>query len=171
MRLSFFFLVLAGCGGGSHGSPDTGTLALDAGDAEDGATIPGDAPGAPDDAPAFADVPSTPIDAGGFPGCSFVDSLDRSCTVDADCEIGVHQTDCCGNTYAIGLAPSERDRFDAWEPMCRATYPACGCPSGPTQTDSGESAFDASSIQVACVIVGPTQRCRTYVTIRPPDGR
>ena len=91
------------------------------------------------------------------------------CTGDENCVIGVHQTDCCGSSYAYGFNHSERDRFDTLEPPCRATYPGCGCPAGPTQTDSGETATDASTIQVACVAQGPERVCVTYVTMRPPD--
>ena len=30
--------------------------------------------------------------------------------------------------------------------------------------------IDGAAILVACVSVGPTRRCKTYVTMRPPDG-
>src|SRR5262249_23695488 len=48
-----------------------------------------------------------------------------------------------------------------------ASYPGCGCPSGPTRTDSGESVVDTSKILVACVSSGPMRSCETYVTMRP----
>jgi len=106
---------------------------------------------------------------GSVPPCSFVETLDRRCTMDADCAIGIHQTDCCGNTLAIGFNFSQRERFDTLEPGCRMSYPGCGCPVGPTRTSTGETAFDIAAIKVACVTGGPIKECRTYVTMRPPD--
>ncbi len=108
-------------------------------------------------------------DGGPFAGCSFVGMLDDRCTIDSDCVLGIHQTDCCGNTAAVGFNHAERTRFDTLEPLCAASYPGCGCPQGPTRTDSGETALDASTILVACVSAGPTRRCQTYVAMRPPD--
>jgi hypothetical protein len=101
--------------------------------------------------------------------CTFVATLDRSCTIETDCWLGIHQTDCCGNTGAIAINNSERGRFDMLEPPCRSSYPKCGCPAGPTRTDSGETAANPSTIRLACVASGPQRTCRTYVTMRPPD--
>ncbi len=108
-------------------------------------------------------------DGGPLSSCNFVNQLDRGCTSDTDCVVGIHQTDCCGNTAAIGMNRTEA-RFDALESTCQASYPGCGCASGPTRTDSGETAFDSMSIQVACVSGGPTRSCLTFVTMRPPDA-
>ena len=108
-------------------------------------------------------------DSGSSSKCAFVGMLDDRCAMDSDCAFGIHQTDCCGNTAAVGFNHAERMRFDTLEPMCAASYPGCGCPPGPTRTDSGETALDASTILVACVSGGPARRCRTYVTMRPPD--
>jgi hypothetical protein len=109
-------------------------------------------------------------DGAPFPACAFVDTLDRHCAVDGDCAVGIHQTDCCGNTFAVGLNRAERTKFDASESTCAASYPGCGCPQGPTRTDSGETAFDSMTIRVGCIASGPTKACRTYVTTRPPDA-
>jgi hypothetical protein len=108
-------------------------------------------------------------DGGPSSKCDFVGMLDDRCTMYSDCTFGVHQTDCCGNTAAVGLNHAERVRFDTLEPMCAASYPGCGCPAGPTHTDSGETALEASMIRVACVSAGPARHCETYVTMRPPD--
>jgi len=102
-------------------------------------------------------------------GCGFVDLLDRSCASDGDCAVGLHQTDCCGSTTAIGFRSAERMRFDVLEPVCDRSYPGCGCPPGPTKTDSGEMVFDPSQVHVGCISEGPARRCRTYVAMRPPD--
>jgi hypothetical protein len=109
-------------------------------------------------------------DAAPFPACTFVDTLDRHCAIDDDCTVAIHQTDCCGNTFAIGVNHSERTRFDASEPACSASYPRCGCPTGPTRTDSNETATDTATIHAGCITSGPTKQCRTYVTSRPPDA-
>jgi hypothetical protein len=110
-------------------------------------------------------------DRGALSGCNFVASLDASCTADSDCAFGIHQTDCCGSTIAVGFNHAERARFDAAEPTCVATLAPCGCDPGPTRTDSGEDVFDAAPILLACVSVGTARRCKTYVTMRPPDER
>jgi len=114
-------------------------------------------------------VDSGAPDGGSSSGCDFVRMLDSSCTSDSDCAFGIHHTDCCGNTAAVGFNHAERGRFDTFEPMCAASYPGCGCPQGPTRTDSGETVLEASKILVACVSGGPMRRCLTYVTMRPPD--
>jgi hypothetical protein len=110
-------------------------------------------------------------EGGSLSGCNFVASLDQSCVADSDCAFGIHQIDCCGSTAAVGFNRAERARFDGAEPTCVATYPFCGCDPAPTRTDSGEDVVDSAPILLACVSVGPTRRCKTYVTMRPPDGR
>ena len=136
-----------------------------------------DAGGGGVDSGAPADGGGTAIDGGGAADgggpavlCAFVDDLERGCGADENCVVGVHQSDCCGNTVAIGMNHAERDRFDAAEAPCRASYPGCGCPSGPTTTDSGETTLDPSAIQVACVPDGASMTCMTYVTERPTGG-
>ncbi|MBX7192007.1 MAG: hypothetical protein K1X94_08115 [Sandaracinaceae bacterium] len=126
------------------------------------------------DAMSFDDAPPVVPDAAvgdvGPSPCAFVDTLVRSCSTDSDCEVVVHQSDCCGNTSALGVTHDEAARFDALEPICRDSYPPCGCPAHPTVTDSGESAPDPTSIQVGCISRGPGAICLTYVSMRPPDG-
>jgi hypothetical protein len=99
-----------------------------------------------------------------------VDTLQRNCSRDDDCGFAIHQTDCCGNTLAMGVRASEVTRFEALEPICRDSYPACGCPARPTQTDSGETVTDPSTVQVGCISRGPAGFCMTYVSMRPMDG-
>jgi hypothetical protein len=146
-----------GGGGGSPGSDAAVSPTVDGGsdatnDAQDGSTPPDTGDAAP------------------FPACTFVDTLDRHCAIDDDCAVAVHQTDCCGNTFAIGLNHADHTRFDASEPACAASYPRCGCPTGPTRTDSNETAPDPATIHAGCITSGPTKQCRTYVTNRPPDA-
>lgn len=141
------------------GSADSG--AADAGSSDAGSSDAGSS-----DAGATNDGGATQPDSG-VVTCDFVGSLSRECTADDDCIVVIHQTDCCGNTAAIGLNRAESAEFDADEPLCRATYPRCGCPARPTVTDSGETADDTSAIQVACIDTGPTNTCLTYVTTPP----
>ena len=108
-----------------------------------------------------------PAGDGGTPECAFVSELAAGCLTDVGCDFGIHQTDCCGNTHAVGFAQEERARFDMLEPACQASYPACGCPTLPTTTDSGETALEPSDIQVGCIPNGPMASCMTYVTMRP----
>ncbi len=156
MRVTGLSMVLAvsvlGCGGST---PLGGT---DAGAGNDAATgvdsgTDGGGPGA---------------DAGD--PCAYVDAIDRTCSTDADCAIGLHQINCCGSSVMIGYR-STQTGVPASESACMASYPGCGCPAMLPTTDSGETVTDTGAVQVACVTVGPTAVCRTYVTMRPPNGR
>jgi len=73
--------------------------------------------------------------------------------------MGMHQTSCCGDMAAIGINHSERERFDQAEAKCESQYPGCGCPQGPTVTDTGQQATNSSQIQVEC----RSGTCTTFV--------
>jgi hypothetical protein len=103
--------------------------------------------------------------------CDYVTTIDRSCTMDSDCHVGLHQTNCCGSAVMIGFRATVQSAYASSESACMASYPACGCPAQLPTTDSGETVTDTSAVLAACVIVGPTRRCETYVMNRPPDGR
>ena len=97
------------------------------------------------------------------PGEPFPIFGERCATVE-DCAIAIHQTDCCGNTYAFGIERTEQAAFDRAERSCRGTYPACGCASGPTVTESGLPAYDPSAISVYC---SDESRCDTTAPLGP----
>ncbi len=151
-------VLLSACGG-TTSTPDTGT---------DASTAASDA-GALDAPSSTEDAPISTSDAGDV--CSYVDTIDRSCTVDGDCLVRLHQTDCCGNSVMIGIASSAGGDYQASEPACMASYPACGCPAMPPRTDSDETVTDTSAVLAACVSRGPRNVCLTYISMRPPDGR
>ncbi len=116
------------------------------------------------------------FDAGGEPDvavspCAYIDTIDRTCATDADCLVRLHQTDCCGSSVMIGIATSALAAYNASEPACMASYPACGCPAMLPLTDSGETVTDTSAVLAACVSRGPRNVCLTYVTVRPLPGR
>jgi hypothetical protein len=81
-------------------------------------------------------------------------TFDRSCGGDGDCFAALHQTDCCGNSRALGLNVSARAAFAAAEMTCRAQYPGCGCPARAPTDDDGRSSvsgqFDARCMAGAC---------------------
>lgn len=154
-------VALAGC-------PDSHGSAGDAGGALD-------APVAPEDAPS-ATFDAGPTDGGAPSGdasspCAYVDTIDRSCTTDADCLVRLHQTDCCGNAVMLGIRTSAESAYLGSEPACMASYPACGCPASLPTTDSGETVTDTSAVLAACTSRGPRNVCLTYVTMRPAPGR
>jgi hypothetical protein len=87
-------------------------------------------------------------------------AFSKACAARGDCVIVTHTINCCGTKTAIGLAAKDRVAFGAEEAICDATYPKCGCATGPTQTDDGSSApFSAGAIAVDCV----AGVCTTYV--------
>jgi hypothetical protein len=153
VRVSVFLALLTACTSSRDRVP-----AVDAGPGVDAGPVADSGPPAD----------TGPVGDGGA-SCDFVDSLERACTTDDTCVVGLHQVDCCGSMVASGIGAAERDRFDAAEAACRATYPLCDCLPRPTETDSGETADDPSSIQVGCISGGPARTCLTYVSTRPPD--
>ena len=86
-------------------------------------------------------------------------TFDKTCTSPADCAIGIHQTNCCGATLAIGMTKAEQARFAADEKICIDQYPLCGCPAIPTITEDGQSADPGKMIVVEC----QSNRCMTTV--------
>ena len=77
-------------------------------------------------------------------------SFTKVCAQDAECGFVVHQTDCCGNTTAVGAWIEVVPAFTSAEADCRNQYPVCKCPQGPTKAEIGEATFD-SVIEVHCV--------------------
>lgn len=169
--------VVAGCGGGTSGTADsgggidTGIPAADTGVPPEDTGVPPTDTGVP---PVDTGVPPTdtgvpPTDAAS--ACSFIDSVDRSCTSDTDCVVRLHQTDCCGNSVMVGVNQAAAAQFAVDESACMASYPGCGCPAMLPVTDSGETVTDTSMVQAGCITRGPGSVCLTYVTMRPPPGR
>jgi hypothetical protein len=97
------------------------------------------------------------------PMCSVTDSgfpmFDKTCTTVADCVFGVHQSDCCGSTLALGMNRAEQARFDTTEKACDAQYAKCACPAFFTKSEDGQQAMDGKVIVVEC----QSSRCMTTV--------
>lgn len=87
-------------------------------------------------------------------------AFSKACSAKSDCVVVTHTIDCCGTGKAIGLNAADQAAFVAEEKKCAATYPGCGCPTGPTHTEDGSQApWGASAIDVDCV----AGVCLTYV--------
>lgn len=133
--------------------PEPTDVALDLGpDAPEAVDVPADlGPDAPEpvDVPADSGADATAISCGGQD--PFFPTFAKTCAGPDDCALGVHQTDCCGNRVALGLAADQKAAFDAAEATCAAQYPHCGCPQGPIVAEDGLSAFDAADLRVDCV--------------------
>ena len=104
------------------------------------------------DAP-VADAPvadtGSPISCSGVRPVSFP-TFARNCAAASDCVVVNHQTDCCGNSRAMGIRASERAAFDAAEAICRPMYPGCGCPASAPVTDDGATSPFGAMIAVSC---------------------
>jgi hypothetical protein len=97
--------------------------------------------------------------AGGAAACQMALAVDRSCAIASDCVAVSHTSNCCGTAQVIGIRASEQARFQPLEAQCDATYPACGCATGPSTTDDGSRlAFDGTA-GVTCV----QGKCTTFV--------
>ena len=86
-------------------------------------------------------------------------TFDKTCSIADDCAIGIHQTNCCGATLAIGLARAELTRFAADEKVCVDQYPPCACPATPTAAEDGHTPIAGQDIVVDCA----SRRCMTQV--------
>jgi hypothetical protein len=64
----------------------------------------------------------------------------------------LHQSDCCGSIRVMGVNEGAVGALETAEAICRATYPDCGCPVGPTVADDGTSsdAGAAGSATISC---------------------
>ena len=90
--------------------------------------------------------------------CVAATSVDRSCSVLADCVAVLHHTNCCGGQAWLGIRASEEARFGALEAMCVQSFPACGCFDGSISADDGSQIASGTIPPVACV----GGSCRTY---------
>jgi len=87
-------------------------------------------------------------------------AFSKACAAKSDCVVVTHTVDCCGTGKAIGLNAADKAEFEAEEKTCAATYPGCGCPTGPTGTEDGSQApWGTGTIAVDCVV----GVCTTYV--------
>ncbi len=55
------------------------------------------------------------------------------------CIIISHQVDCCGNQVYVGVHKDQKAAFEACEQAHRDALPKCGCPSGPTKSEDGQT--------------------------------
>jgi hypothetical protein len=97
---------------------------------------------------------------GGTAACQQVGTLDQSCIVDSDCLAVRHTTNCCGTSVWLGINKTGAQEFSTLESVCDASYPACGCPSGPPTTSDGSSIPFAASAAVTC----QGGVCKTYAS-------
>jgi hypothetical protein len=86
-------------------------------------------------------------------------AFDKTCTIADDCAMGIHQTNCCGATQAIGMTKAELTRFTAAEKVCVDQYPQCECPTTPTEAEDGHTPVGGQAIVVEC----QSRRCMTTV--------
>jgi hypothetical protein len=129
----FLLCALAALAPGCHGDRATAADAAPGGDAADG------------------------VQCGGANGV--FPTFDKTCSNADDCATGIHQTNCCGATQAIGLAKAELSRFTADEKVCVDQYPPCACPATPTVAEDGHTPVGGQSIVVDC----ESRRCMTSV--------
>ncbi len=83
--------------------------------------------------------------------CEAFDQSNRSCQTADDCDVVVHQVNCCGTTRAMGINKAVAAYLGELEKLCRETYPACGCPTGPQEADDGTTANGANGANGANV--------------------
>jgi hypothetical protein len=100
------------------------------------------------------------IDAGpadtGTP-CERTSNTPRACATKDDCEVGLMQINCCGTLRAMGYSKSQSASFLENTMACSASYPGCGCASGPTTDDYGktgtEFGFDCVSGKCMSIVI------------------
>jgi hypothetical protein len=90
----------------------------------------------------------------------FFPTFSDACTSDADCNIGLHQINCCGTKVAIGVTGGDYAAFEKAEATCSQQFPKCGCATFPTQAQDGfTAAMGNEGLGVRCM----EGMCRTFV--------
>jgi hypothetical protein len=82
--------------------------------------------------------------------CLTVQTLDRSCTTDADCFAAMNIADCCGRLQYIGLRTTQQNIYTGLEQQCQMTWPACTCVTRATILDDGSTIKNGMSAGVTC---------------------
>lgn len=91
-------------------------------------------------------------------------TFDNSCQVDQDCAAGIHQIDCCGSFYALGLNSQELNRFREDEEICELQYPPCLCVGFGILADDGQRTYSEKDVGVRCDRSdNKNGRCVTFV--------
>lgn len=98
--------------------------------------------------------------AGGSAACQQAAALDQSCGVDSDCLAVRHTTSCCGASVWLGINKAGAQEYSTLESVCDASYPACGCASGPPTTSDDSSIPLAANVAVTC----QGGVCKTYAS-------
>ena len=119
-----------------------------------------------------ADAGTTPSDGG--PAC-FRDPVPadyKGCTVDGDCTVKSHQTDCCGTLHELGVSKSLSSAYDACESAWDQHFPACGCAAMATTTEDGKTVSDPSMVAVHCLgsSAAGAKTCQTTLSLPPADA-
>jgi hypothetical protein len=132
-------LALAACGGTAvEATTDGGGDDASASDA-----------GAGDAAPDSADAGYLAC----FSASGQLDDSFKQCQTDSECVIEQEQTDCCGTILYVGVTTSSVASFDSCEAAWVAHFPGCGCASGQTMTEDGQTTHpgtDAAAPAVHC---------------------
>lgn len=90
----------------------------------------------------------------------------RGCVDASDCGIANHQTDCCGNAIATGIAATDLAAFEQSEAACKPFFPDCGCPALPPLLDDGTTS-NTGNVGVQCSDEGI---CETFDANLPGGG-
>jgi len=113
---------------------------------------------APPDVPR-RDVPVEDVVATCDPATSM---LDRTCTNDSQCRVGIFTVNCCGTAQAIGYNVVSGALFELLRGGCDRLYGGvrmCGCPTLPTLLDDGTRSIDHDRIMASCV----SGRCSSHL--------
>lgn len=87
--------------------------------------------------------------------------FDKTCSLDSDCAVVLHMTDCCGTFVAWGITASEVEAFEAAETICESQYPGCGCAPQPTLAEDGNPVLDPATVLATCTMGA----CSSYVVM------
>lgn len=80
--------------------------------------------------------------------------INRACTADTQCRVGIFTLNCCGTARAIGYNAASGPAFDRLREGCDRLYGGvrlCGCPTLPTELDNGTRSLDHSRIMASCI--------------------
>jgi hypothetical protein len=105
----------------------------------------------PDDAPIPADLNSAALTPAATCGSYQMPRFSKACGSALDCVAVEHIADCCGAKVVWGLAKSEQLGYAAAESQCKASWPQCNCPVGPSKLEDGNTFLEPFEVTVSCV--------------------
>jgi hypothetical protein len=111
---------------------------------------------------AALDATASNVDVGAdaAAGACFTDTGDvrpalKTCETSSDCTVVLLHVSCCGSETYVGVSTSNATRLEGCDTARVASFPKCGCGSGPPTTEDGTKLMwgtSPASVPVTCLV-------------------